>query len=75
MLLWGAFALHDGAPWLVLGGALLRWTAAGYAERIGRPDGAARLITPPSLVELLRRGWRGAVPLLHPSAANVNRAG
>jgi hypothetical protein len=29
----------------------------------------AVLITPPSLVEVLRAGWEGAVPVLHPSAA------
>jgi hypothetical protein len=28
----------------------------------------ACLITPPSLVEVLRRGWEPLVPLLHPSA-------
>ena len=38
----GAFVLRDGAPWLVLGDALLRWTPAGYADRVGRPRAAAR---------------------------------
>jgi hypothetical protein len=70
----GAFVLRDGEPWLVRGGELLRWTPAGYAERVGRGSEGA-LLTPPSLVELLRLGWRGAVPLLHPSAGNVNGAG
>ena len=70
----GAFVLRDGEPWLVRGGELLRWTSAGYAERVARSSEGA-LLTPPSLVELLRRGWRGAVPLLHPSAGNVNGAG
>jgi hypothetical protein len=65
----GAFVLRGGAPWLVRGAELLRWTPAGYAERAARPsDGRARLITPPSLVAILRSGWEGAVPLLHPSA-------
>src|ERR1019366_965594 len=32
-----AFVLRDGAPWLVLGDALLRWTPAGYADRIAQP--------------------------------------
>ncbi len=65
----GGFVLRDGAPWLVLGGELLRWTAAGYADRVPRPaSGPARVITPPSLVDILGAGWRGAVPLLHPSA-------
>ena len=27
------------------------------------------MITAPSLIEVLRQGWEGAVPLLHPSAA------
>jgi hypothetical protein len=26
------------------------------------------LVTPPSLVEVLHRGWEPVVPLLHPSA-------
>ena len=65
----GAFVLVDGAPWLVRGRALLRWTPAGYTERRARPSAArARAITPPSLVAVLRAGWEGAVPLLHPSA-------
>ena len=65
----GAFVLRDGVPWLVLGDALLRWTPAGYAERASRAAGAARLITPPTLVGVLGAGWAGDVPLLHPSAA------
>jgi hypothetical protein len=63
----GAFVIEDGEPWLVLGEELLRWTPAGYADRAPRPT-CARVITPPSLVEVLRAGWSGAVPLLHPTA-------
>jgi hypothetical protein len=64
----GAFVLHDGAPHLVLGDRLLAWSPAGYAAARPRPDGRTRLITPPTLVTVLRAGWAGAVPLLHPSA-------
>ena len=65
----GAFVLRDGAPWLVRGDALLRWTPGGYAERAARPAQArAVLVTPPSLVAVLRAGWEPVVPLLHPSA-------
>jgi hypothetical protein len=65
----GAFVVEGGAPWLVLGSELLRWTPAGYSERRPRPAGIeADLVTPPSLVAVLRSGWRGSVPLLHPSA-------
>jgi hypothetical protein len=65
----GAFVLRDGAPWLVRGGELLEWTPAGYAARVPRPSGEpATVITPPSLVAVLRAGWQGVVPLVHPSA-------
>jgi len=64
----GAFVLRDGEPWLVLGEQLLRWTPAGYAERSRRDAGRAELVTPRSLVEVLRFGWEPLVPLLHPSA-------
>jgi hypothetical protein len=61
-----AFVLHEGEPWLVLGDELLRWTPGGYTDRIARPPGRATVITPPSLVTVLRHGWNGAVPLVHP---------
>jgi hypothetical protein len=65
----GAFVVRDGEPWLVLGPRLLRWTPAGYDERAPRPAGApAALITPPSLVELLRGHRDPLVPFLHPTA-------
>jgi hypothetical protein len=66
----GAFVLRDGEPWLVLGAELLRWTPAGYGERVPRPvAGTAVMITPPSLVEVLRRGWQPRlVPFLHPTS-------
>ncbi|MGZ4387806.1 MAG: hypothetical protein ACXVZL_00320 [Gaiellaceae bacterium] len=65
----GAFVLRDREPWLVLGPQLLRWTPGGYAERVPRPARErAEVVTPPSLVEVLRAGWEPLVPLLHPSA-------
>jgi len=65
----GAFVLEEDAPWLVLGASLLRWTPAGYDERVPRPARSrAVLVTPPSLVHVLRSGWQPLVPLLHPSA-------
>jgi hypothetical protein len=63
----GVFVLEEDEPWLVVRGELRRWTSAGYADR--RPlSPRPRVITPPSLVAVLRRSWEGAVPLLHPSA-------
>jgi hypothetical protein len=73
----GAFVLgDDGQPWLVLGDELLAWTSGGYGARTPRPTGRgratpARTITPPSLLAVLRAGWVGAVPLLHPSAQHA----
>jgi hypothetical protein len=65
----GAFVLDDGAPWLVLGPHLLHWTPAGYDARRPRPVNAqSQLVTPPSLVAVLRAGWDPLVPLIHPSA-------
>jgi hypothetical protein len=61
-----AFVLREGAPWIVLGAQLLSWTAAGYVASMPRPAGQqALVITPPSLVSVLRAGWQSVVPLVH----------
>jgi hypothetical protein len=66
----GALVLLAGEPWLVRGAALRRWTPAGYAEARPRADVTrAPLVTPHSLTEVLRAGWEGTVPLLHPTAS------
>jgi hypothetical protein len=68
----GAFVLDEGVPRLVLGAQLVEWTPRGYASRRPRPVRAdALVLTPPSLVAVLRAGWRSAVPLLHPSAGRA----
>jgi hypothetical protein len=65
----GAFVLRDGDPYLVLGTELLRWSPGGYTTRMRRTAGGrATVITPPSLVGLLRTERTPLVPLLHPSA-------
>jgi hypothetical protein len=64
----GAFVAVEGAPFLVFGTQLLAWTPSGYGSIVPRARGTATVLTPPSLVEVLRSGWLGAVPLLHPSA-------
>jgi hypothetical protein len=68
----GAFVLHADAPHLVLGAELLAWSAGGYISRRERPaSGQATVITPPSLVALLRSGWTPVVPLFHPTAGTA----
>lgn len=67
----GAYVLLDEQPWLVLGDELLQWTPSGYRARRSRARGETMVVlTPPSLVAVLRAGWEPqAVPFLHPSAA------
>ncbi len=62
----GAFAVRDGAAWLVRGPRLLRYTPAGYDAAIERPVGAVETLTPPATLRALRAGY---APRLHPSAA------
>jgi hypothetical protein len=65
----GAFVLEEGVPRLVLGSDLWSWTPAGYVERRPRPGTCdAVVITPPSLLAVLRSGLEPLVPLVHPSA-------
>ena len=65
----GTFVLRGGEPWVVGGAGLWRWTPAGYVNRTPRPsNGSERVITPPSLVAVLRSEWQPLGPLLHPSA-------
>jgi hypothetical protein len=64
----GSFVLRESEPWLVLGDELRRWTPGGYDASVSRPDDPAILLTPPSLVAVLRAGWEPDVPRLHHSA-------
>jgi hypothetical protein len=67
----GAYVLLDGAPHVVRGDQLLRWTTAGYESARPRPQARrATLITPPSLVEVMHARLPSAMPLLHPSATS-----
>jgi hypothetical protein len=68
----GAFVLRNGRPHLVLGTDLLPWSANGYGAAVRRPDGPATVVTPPSLVAVLRAGWEPLVPFLHPSARQLS---
>ncbi|MEX3016252.1 hypothetical protein [Gymnodinialimonas hymeniacidonis] len=62
----GAFVLQDERPMLVMGDALLPYTPNGYRPPKPRMDGPAEALTPPSLIEILRHGYR---PKLHLTAA------
>ena len=62
----GTMVSVDGAPWLVHGGSLLRWTPGGYTERLPASSlDAAVVITPRATVAVLAAGYR---PLLDVTA-------
>ena len=62
----GSYVALDGHAWLVRGGNLLAWSPVGYVNRIPRPPaGNVTVLTPPSIVAVLRAGY---VAEVHPSA-------
>jgi hypothetical protein len=68
----GAMIARDGDAFAVKGNDLLRWSPGGYTARVLRPSGmAVDRLTPPSIVQVLSRGY---VPLWHASAEALTRA-
>ena len=65
----GAMILQDGAPHLILGGLARSWSLSGYGAPAAALDDA-QLITPPTIVAVLRAGYR---PLIHSSAYDEDR--
>jgi hypothetical protein len=64
----GAMIALGGDAFAVRAKRLLRWTPVGYAKARPRPRGVGvDLLTPPSIVAVLKAGYR---PLWHPSAEN-----
>ncbi len=59
----GTYVVLDGKAWLLFAGDARAWSDRGYGERRPRPSGEVEVLTPPSLVALLRRGYR---PAVHP---------
>lgn len=59
----GAFVLVGGAPHLVLEGTVRPWSHGGYGAA-RRHGGDVEVITPASLVRLLRGGWDPVVPFI-----------
>jgi hypothetical protein len=58
----------DGIARIVWDDALIAWGDGGYGERIRRPhSGSADVLTPASIVSILRAGYR---PTVHPGLAS-----
>lgn len=58
------FIRHEGAPWLLHGGFIRRFSPEGYVETAPRPSGDVTVLTPAPSVAALAGGY---APLLHPS--------
>ena len=61
----GAMIAAGGGSFMVAGGAVRRWSAAGYGDSVPAPV-EARLLTPPSTLRALAAGYR---PVIHASAS------
>lgn len=63
----GAFVALPGdeRAFLVLGDALLAWSAHGYTDRVARPAATVEVLTPRASVDAIRAGYR---PVVHESA-------
>jgi hypothetical protein len=59
----GAFVLHDDTPHIVLDGTIRPWSFSGYGAPADPPR-EAQLVTPRTLVEVLRAGWSPVVPFV-----------
>lgn len=62
----GAFVAIDEVAFALRGKQMLRWSPSGYVETKPRPRGMADVLTPPSIVAVLRAGY---APQWHPSAS------
>jgi hypothetical protein len=61
----GAYVAVDGQAWLVLNDTLRAWSSDRYVDHRPRPTGGeVTVLTPPSVVAILRAGYPVA---LHPS--------
>jgi hypothetical protein len=60
----GAYVGLDGEAWLVWAGAMRAWSPAGYTGRRAIGVLTVTVLTPRSIVEVLRAGYR---PAVHPS--------
>jgi hypothetical protein len=63
----GAMIVRGGKAFAVRGDKLLAWSFGGYGRLVSRTTGAVDVLTPPTMVDVLRNGF---VPAWHPSAGS-----
>jgi hypothetical protein len=68
----GTYVDIDGAAWLVHERSLHAWSPAGYGEVRDLGRGPVTVITPRSIVDVIRAGYRSGI---HPSATESSRSG
>jgi hypothetical protein len=61
----GAMVAIEGEAYAARGGSMLPWTPAGYERAQALQSGEVEVLTPPSILAALARGY---APLWHPSA-------
>jgi hypothetical protein len=54
----GTMIARAGVAWLVTAGTVRPWSFSGYGPADVPPDGVADVLTPPSIVDALRAGYR-----------------
>jgi hypothetical protein len=65
----GAMIAQDCEVYAVKAGMMLHWSPSGYTQQSTRPnDEAARVLTPPAILNVLTCGYR---PRWHPSAMHI----
>ena len=62
----GAFVVKDNEAWLVYGKRIHRYNSTGYDLVESLPHGPAKILTPPSIIKVLKTDYK---PCLHPSVA------
>jgi hypothetical protein len=68
----GTIVEHDGDPYLLWRSRWLRWTPKGYEAPSVTPPAVVEVLTPRSIVAMLRTGFSTQV---HPSAAREAESG
>ena len=61
----GVMIAHEGRSFALRGGEMLAWSFEGYGAAVARSRGMADVLTPPSIIACLARGYR---PMWHASA-------